>query len=341
MEVLRLAFQFKRNCKFALFVLDGVYSSLPDSEFQLLDGTWVMPRVPSVADLDLWTKWVGTIRMEALQRANLVLLAEEESSNPILLDETHHRLNLRLCQLFYYLHLRQGIEYGGEADVISGSCREGNPIIRQMNKLPTFHQSKGYTRAPITVEWMQEAFALSSEANAIGLSNGEFQRLIRGLNILFEGLKARGQERLHQFARSLEALILPDKGRTTNQFAHRCQIFAVAGPVARTALHEVFDMRSDTEHLQDWNRAVQKYAASERENVCWQRTRQIERLACFAYSRLLLDANLRAHFRTDDTLAQFWKLRDNERRAIWGKSLDIAKEPLFTTFDQWGRGVSV
>jgi hypothetical protein len=98
-------------------------------------------------------------------------------------------------------------------------------------------------------------------------------------NVLFSGLRETGQERLHQLVRSLEALVLPTAGQTRNQFAHRCQTFVTAGPGAWQALEEAFDKRSDTEHLQDWNRAVQRYPPPEREDVCWHRTRRIERLA--------------------------------------------------------------
>jgi hypothetical protein len=334
-----LAFQFRKNGKFAMLALDGVYSDLPNAEFQLTEGTWIMPHVPAVADLGIWKEWIGSIRAGSLQRANLVLLTEKESRSPLILDEDHYRLRDDLAQLFYFLHLRQGIECAGanEPDLLCGSCAEGNPIIRQMNKLPAFYQSRGYTRAPITEEWMREALALRSGATAIGSAKGEFQRLVRGLNVLFAGLRETGQERLHQLVRSLEALIQPDTGKTRNQFVHRCQTFATPGPDAQLALQEAFDMRSDTEHLQDWNRAVQTYAESEREDVCWQRTRQIERLACYAYARVLLDTNVHAQYRTDDILAQFWKLRDDQRRAIWGKPLDITVEPRYTKFDQWGR----
>jgi hypothetical protein len=336
-----LAFQFRKNGKFAILALDGVYSDLPNAEFQLSDGTWVMPRVPAVADLGVWKEWIGSIRAGSLQRSNLVLLTEEESRNPLILDEDHYRLRNDLAQLFYFLHFRQGIECAGasEPDLLCGSCKEGNPIIRQMNKLPAFHQSKGYTRAAITEAWISDALALRSAATAIGSATNEFQRLIRGLNVLFAGLRESGQGRLHQLARSLEALVLPDTGKTRNQFVHRCQTFATPGPDAQLALQEAFDMRSDTEHLQDWNRAVQTYLASEREDVCWQRTRQIELLACYAYSQILLDKNVQAQYQTDDTLAQFWKLRDDQRRTIWGRPLDITVEPRHTKYDQWGRAI--
>src|SRR5205823_14324522 len=124
-------------------------------------------------------------------------------------------------------------------------------------------------------------------------NKSEFRRVMQGLNVLFRGLREEtGQDRLHQFVRSLEALILPDVGQTRRHFVHRCQTFAKAGADTELILQEAFDMRSDTEHLQNWGRAVQDYPASEREDVCWQRTRQIEKLACFAYSRLLVGATV-------------------------------------------------
>ena len=168
----------------------------------------------------------------------------------------------------------------------------------------------------------------------------EFRRVIRGLNALLGGLKQTGQDRLHQFVRSLEALIFPDVGDTKRQFTHRCQTVARAGENTRSLLQEAFDMRSDTEHLHEWDEAVRNYPADQRQDVCWHRTRQIEQLACDAYSRLLREAALRQRFRTDTAIAAFWKLRDNERGSIWGKPLDLAQEPFVQHYDQWGRAIT-
>ena len=66
-------------------------------------------------------------------------------------------------------------------------------------------------------------------------------------------------------------------------------------------------MRSDTEHLHAWDKAVQNYPADQREDMRWQRTQHMEHLACDAYSRLLHDAALREHFR---------KLSDDQTRLI-------------------------
>jgi hypothetical protein len=98
-------------------------------------------------------------------------------------------------------------------------------------------------------------------------------------------------------------------------------------------------MRSDTEHLNPWDEAVQNYPADQREDVCWHRTRQIELLACDAYSRVLRDAALRDHFRTETVIAAFWKMPDNQRRTLWGRPLDIVREPLVQKYDQWHRAI--
>lgn len=85
----------------------------------------------------------------------------------------------------------------------------------------------------------------------------EFTRVMRALNVLFKDLQETRQERIHQLVRATEALILPTSGKTKTQLAHRCQPFAQAGSDRESALKEAFDLRSDTEYLQDWNRSVQ------------------------------------------------------------------------------------
>jgi hypothetical protein len=329
--------KFENKSKFALLTFNNVYVNLPSEAFRLSDGTLVMPGVP-IRDLGIWKEWIGSIRMERLAEANLVLLVEEPSDNPEILDSMHQRLGNDLSRLFYLLHLRSGMECGS-ADLLRGSSERSVPHLRQMGQLPTFFQSKGYCRAPITQDWLEDTLALCAGLIAMEAHQGEFRRVIRGLKTLFGGLMQTGQDRLHQFVRSLEALILPDAGKTKKQLTDRCQTFARAGKETRSLLQEAFDMRSDTEHLHEWDKAVRNYPVDQREDVCWHRTRQIERLACNAFSRLLRDAALRAHFRTDGAIADFWGLPDGKRRSLWGEPLDIAQEPFIQKYDQWQRAV--
>ena len=185
------------------------------------------------------------------------------------------------------LHLRVGIEIDDGVDLLVGSSVNGVPEIRQVSQMPRFYRSEGRAGAPITKDWIEESLVLRDGAEAMDADKTQFRRVIRGLNTLFKGLKEEtGQNRLHQFVRSLEA----------------------------------FEMRSNTEHLH--------VLSDKHEDVCWKRTRQIEHLACDAYSRLLRDPALRKRFQTEAEIEAFWKLSDGQRRGLYGTPLDIAQEPL-------------
>ena len=330
-------YRFQEKSKFALLTLNNVYTDLPGEGCQLPNGTWTMPGLP-VPDLGIWKEWLGSIRVERLGGANLVLFVEEPSDNPRSLDDVHQRLTKDLCWLFQMLHLRAGIETDS-ADLLCGSSVNGVPEIRQMSQMPTFYQSTGCTRAPITRSWIEDGLLLREGAAAMEADKKQFRRVIRGLNTLFKGLKETGQDRLHQFVRSLEALVLPKIGKTKDHFVHRSQTFARACGDTRALLLEAFEMRSDTEHLNPWDKTLEnKYLPNKREDVCWHRTRQIEHLACDAYSRLLRDPALRKHFRTEDAITAFWKLPDGQKRGLWGTPLDIVQEPFVQEYDGWGRG---
>ena len=326
-------YQFHKNSKFALLAFSSVFADLPTEAFQLSDDkTWIMPRVP-VPDLGIWEKWLGSIRLEHLGRANLVLLVEEPSDIPGVLDDVHQRLSADLCLLFYILHLRVGVEISENdgADLLRGSSKNGRPEIRQVSKMPRFYRSQGSARAPITRDWLEDSLVLRDGWAAMKADKTQFKRVTRGLITLFKGLKEKtGQDRLHQYVRSLEALILPVIGRTKKHFVGRCQTFAAAADDTHELLSEAFDMRSATEHLNPWDEAVQCYPLGKRDAVCWQRTRQIERLACDAYSRLLSNSELREDFRTEAAIETFWKsLSDEQRLQLWGTPLDIAQEPQY------------
>ena len=129
-------YQFQERSKFALMTVNNVFTNLSTSAFQLCDGTWIMPGMP-VPDIGSWKKWLGSIRLERLGRANLVLFFEEPSDNPGILDDVHQRLSGDLRLLFSMLHLRVGIEMES-ADLLCGSSVNGVPEIRQMCQMPDF-----------------------------------------------------------------------------------------------------------------------------------------------------------------------------------------------------------
>ena len=324
--------------KFAVLLLDNVYVDFPAGlPTQLKDGTWVLDRYPASPDLH-WEKMVGEIRFREIREANLVLARIRRGQQYILTQEDENA-GEELAQLYSLLQLSGVVEHNA-ANLAIGSVDDSS-YIRQLSTIQKFYPTRGYVRRPITLDRLEHANGLASVVRSLRLSPTRFRRFGRGLNCLLNGLReTSGQERLHQFTRALEALILPDAGSTRKQFVHRCQLFAVASPAAATALEQSYDMRSDAEHIHDWERSLQSVKGEKIEDVALWRTRQMEALACFAYDSLLSNSGLLRHFENDTTLADFWKRgSDNDRIKLWRGRLDLSGIPIVRRYDQWGRAM--
>jgi len=326
--------------KFAILAIKNVRSDIDSTTpIVLSDGSRVLTEFRGVLGAQPhWKEWLGSLRIDRLGEANVVLIHSEPSSNPAILDAQHLRLDNHLTKVFYILRLALVIEYRG-ADMLLGSFLRGEAQIRQVSEVPGFRGTRGSSPDSVTMDFLEEAVTRVDHLDAMESRLPGFARFIRGLNTLMDGLRHEsGQDRIHQFVRSLEALILPDPGKTRGQFIHRCQTFAKCGAVAEQVLEEAFNMRSDTEHLHDWDRSLQPYPADDRENVALQRTRQMERLACFAYCKVLDDTALRLYFETEDRLRGFWTcIDDATRRRSVGVQLDLGSIPIVRDYDNWGR----
>ena len=96
-------------------------------------------------------------------------------------------------------------------------------------------------------------------------------------------------------------------------------------------------MRSDAEHIHDFERSLSEHVASKRNDVAFHRTRQIEALASFAYSRVLRDTNIRANFKDEVVLGDFWKKLDDAKRSVWGAPFDLESIPFVDNYDGFDR----
>ena len=303
--------------KFALVAVENVYTAFPNKDYkhQLSDGTWILGRIPVAID-GYWKEWIGTIGIEQLENSNLIMMYREDSATPNVIDEHDERLKRRISQTFSLLQLSGVIEYRG-ANLLSGYFFEGKSEIRQMSKLPFFYQTRGCTRSPVTIERLETATELRKVIEAMESTPEDFKRVKWGWMVLMDGLqKMHGEERIHQFVRSLEALIVPETGRTNRQFIHRCQTFAKANEDARQILDEAFKLRCMAEHLNDWEQALESSPEDDREIIALHRTRQLEQLSSFAYARILKSDTVRNHFINETSQREFWGQPDNTRRYL-------------------------
>ena len=310
--------------KFAILAVENAGTTV-SAPGVLSDGTAVATGIPAEMIDEFWQTSLGTIAVQGLHRCNLLFCRKRASAKPAVLDSEHEELGKRLTELFWLLQL-SGVPYYESASVLKGSVLDGVINVRAHTNLSEhqFLPSTDAANTHVTMDRLNRAAEQAVTWRELLSLPEEYARFKRGLNVLLEGLQERfGQERLHAFVRALEALILPEKGKTTKQFIDRGQTFSAVSPAAAAVLRECFDMRSVVEHMNDPHECLSSYPAEQREPIALRRVRQVETLARFSYMKLLANKPLLHHFRSDAKLGGFWNLPLAERKALWGSQLNL------------------
>lgn len=306
--------------KFCVIAVEKCSSNLKGGH-KLGDGTIVLTELGPVLD-NTWRSWLGKIVVDHLRHCNFVLLRSAGAcARPGIVDKAHRQVQKEVNSLYWLLQL-SGVPNYKNAFVILGSVAARQVTVLEYSEVaPKVYRSRGAPSTPVSIDRLCEAVRLDGALRQISDHQGDFSRFKRGLSVLWKALQSRGaDDRLHEFVRSIEAFILPKVGKTKKQFVNRCQTLAARNLSTEAVLEEAFDMRSDIEHLHGWDRSL----GSKRDDVLWQRTRQVEQLACFVYRKVLLDPTLWSWFKTDAAISKFWAKDEAERVKLWGTGLDLS-----------------
>jgi hypothetical protein len=156
--------------------------------------------------------------------------------------------------------------------------------------------------------------------------DGKFVRLRKGYKIFNQAMTVRPlypYDRVHQFVRSLEGLIVPGINRTKRDFMHRCQVFCLPSEPARQLLGKLYELRSRVEHLTEWNDLFSGEDKERQIMIQERMARQVEELARHTFTQILVLPGVLQHFETQQRLNDFWKLRDDERGQVFSNRLDF------------------
>ena len=108
-----MTFKFQYNSKFALLAVNDVYVEIPTTDFQLSDGTWVMPRVP-VLD-------------EAIQAANYATREGERFYTVTDIDAGHPAL--RSVDRFNAVKFYQAIHVTSAKSRVLAKLSDSTPLV--------------------------------------------------------------------------------------------------------------------------------------------------------------------------------------------------------------------
>jgi hypothetical protein len=310
----------KPNQKFSLVALSvNVDNTFPE-HMPFHQGLWAMRKLPVALDEE-WKKWIGSIRAERIaDDCNLFLCAAMDSAEPGVIDHENKQLDAAVTHLFDGLTLTGNVNTTATPILIGGAYGPDGLTVRSIGDLRRPLIAKGVDYDEVTADMMALAFR-----HAMGRIMFEktttYDRIARVLFIFDDALATLlVHERLHQFCRCIEGLILPNIGDTRKQFASRTELFV--GPSQHKTMQALYDMRSKVEHMHDY---VWPDDLPERDRrlLVMRRAAMVQELARQCISRFLVTEDVWPHYAARDRLEAFWALPPADRQKLWGQPFDL------------------
>lgn len=268
-----------------------------------------------------WKEWLGSIRTKELEACNLFLLSKFTSSSVGILDGENQLLQRRVNNFYVGLLLSSSFSPSHEPVLITGSCQDGEIGIQQQQDLDSSIPSLACPYPAIELHHVRQAAQMGTNfesLSALPISGGCW-RLFSALHIY---TKARAisdiLDRIHQYCRCIEGFILPEPGRTKQQFKSRTEIFI--GPSHHDLMGEIYDVRSAVEHMHE-NHYLEKFDRLTRLDLL-KKEAIVEFIARAIISRTASNKALWQYFANTESLKKFWDLSPAERQKIWGESFD-------------------
>jgi len=314
------------NSKFAAIAFDDATSDLSEV-LPLAEGIYFCPSAPFEIDLR-WRQWIGTLRADEIEKANLVLLASSPSANPQVLDSENQKLERAVLKLWYSVLILGVPAYRG-SNVVSGGKVGEEVQIRQVSRLPTFYYNADIMPLRFHPESAHEAGRIFDVINRIYDDPKSFIQLRRGLKSFQRALAEElDYDRLHGFVRSIDAIVMTEKSKGRKNFIKRCQLFIRTDSTTEATLGLMYDLRSRVEHQADWDDLFPGTDESERLHRANHITRQAEALARTAYHMILRDESLVSLFGRSEVIRALWASDDFSRLSVpEEKKVDLCAIP--------------
>lgn len=302
--------------KYALIGLEvKIDEDIPFRE--LSSGLWAWTDNAALGLPEHWREWIGSIRAEEIEGCNLVLLAKMRSSSPQVLDRENQLLTRRVLTFYHGLLLASSFTPSHPPVLFSGACEDGAFGVRESSTLniPSLNIFRFYP--PVLAKEIDRAGALARCLGQLASTQpaGSAWRIFRALTVYCEA-RTTGDllDRLHQYCRCIDGLILSEPGNGRNQFKSRTELFI--GPRYHELMGRLYSIRSDIEHLHE-HKYLEKFDRTVRLDLL-EKEAIAEHIARNALAHVVGTPTLWSYFGNTATLVPFWKLDPAERQELWG-----------------------
>lgn len=306
--------------KFAVVGLstNWIASDLPD---EVAVGDVVVHRRLPIPFSQFWVDNLGHLRVNELKQGDLFILAQDHAKAPDILDAENQQLLKRVWRFYFALLVATPYISHQRGMKVTGADAGDGANIRQVQEISSVHFTFGSPKQDLGLEHLNCAATIADAIDRLS-GGGEHSRFWRITHAFYDAVRAQEPgQRIHQFVRCVEGFILPSPGRTERQFVSRTELFV--GPRHHDTMRNLFEIRSAVEHLHGPLSAITAATERERRLVLLLRACEAEALARHCLRRLLMTPPLEEWFEDDTRLADFWKLSEADRRALWGPLLDF------------------
>lgn len=268
-----------------------------------------------------WRKWLGSVRAGEVEDCNLFLLSKLASSRPGVLDDENKTLQQRAWSFYVGLLLATTFAPAHRPVLLTGSRQDGEIDLRQSQDFDSPVPCLFRPYPPIVPDDIRLAARLGENLQTLStapLAGGHW-RLFRTLHVYTEARTiSEIVNRIHQFCRCIDGLILPAAGKTKQQFKSRTELFI--GPGHHDLMGELYDIRSAVEHLHE-NRYLEYFDRAKRLDLA-KKEAIVDHIARTSLARVIGDKALWPHFGNTPSLEKFWALTPSERAKIWNGPTD-------------------
>jgi hypothetical protein len=268
-----------------------------------------------------WREWLGTIRTEEVEGSNLFLLSKKRSPAPAVVDAETAELQRHAQHFYAGLLLASPFAPAHKPVMLAGYRQNGEINVRSQDDFEPAIPSIVRHYPAVTLVELQLAAKIASQIAAIETAplEGRHWRLFRVFYLYLQARAIRdNMDRLHQYCRCIDGLIVSEQGKASRRFKSRTELFI--GPRHHDMMGETYDVRSDVEHLYE-NKHVEVFDRIARLELV-KKLEMMEYIARSALVRIVLEPKLWPHFANTSALQAFWALDDEQRRALWGPTIN-------------------
>ena len=305
--------------KYALVGLEVGLDGRPPPE-RVAPNLWALTSKPFEVPRH-WREWLGSIRAGQVEDSNLFLASKLASERPGVLDSENESLKGRVQRFYMGMLLSAMFSPSHRPFVLTGARSDGKTDVRQLMDLdlPVPLVSRPYPAIVAGDIVMAAQLGHNFDAMTPETVPGGMWRFLRIVLIYLEARASSDLlDRIHQYCRCIDGLILPDPGRTRRQFKSRTETFI--GPGHHEVMGALYDIRSAVEHLHE-NRYLETFDRDTRLDLV-EKEAFVEYIARTALARISSQNGLWRHFGNTAALGKFWALSSGARREIWGDPID-------------------